>query len=112
MRKRNLAIIGVAGLLGLGGFTGVAVASGRGGEDSSPITGDALLRATAVALREAGGGRITETEQGDEESYYQVEVTLTDGTQLDVNLDRDFNVVKTKHEGPEDPADDAGGADG
>ena len=82
MRKRNLAIIGIAGLLGVGGFTGVALASGGGGDDSSPITGDALKRASAVALQEAGGGHVTETEQGDEESYYQVEVTLDDGRRL------------------------------
>lgn len=110
MRKRNLAIIGVAGLLGVGGFTGVALASGGGGDDSTPITGDALQRATAVALRESGGGHVTETEQGDEESYYQVEVTLDDGSHVDVNLDRDFNVVKTKNEGPEDASDDSDGA--
>ena len=50
-------------------------------------------------------------EQGDEESYYQVEVTLDDGSHVDVNLDADFNVVKTKHEGPEDPSDDTADAD-
>ena len=36
---------------------------------------------------------MTETEAGDEESYYEVEVTLDDGTQVDVQLDEDFNVV-------------------
>jgi hypothetical protein len=32
-------------------------------------------------------------EVGDEESYYEVEVTLDDGSQTDVQLDRGFNVV-------------------
>ena len=36
---------------------------------------------------------MTETEVGDEESYYEVEVTLDDGSQVDVQLDEDFNVV-------------------
>jgi hypothetical protein len=30
---------------------------------------------------------------GDEESYYQVEVTRADGSQVDVQLDRGFNLV-------------------
>jgi hypothetical protein len=36
---------------------------------------------------------VTETEVGDEESYYEVEVTRDDGSQVDVQLDRDFDVV-------------------
>ena len=38
---------------------------------------------------------MTETEVGDEESYYEVEVTLEDGTQVDVQLDAGFNVVSS-----------------
>jgi hypothetical protein len=30
---------------------------------------------------------------GDEESYYEVEVTLDNGDQVDVQLDKDFTVV-------------------
>jgi hypothetical protein len=40
-----------------------------------------------------GGGTVTETEVGDEESYYEVEVTQPNGSQTDVQLDRDFDVV-------------------
>ena len=79
-----------------GGATGVALAGGSDSEQQRQITGRAYERATAVALHEVGGGRVTETEAGDEESYYQVEVTKADGSQVDVNLDRDFHVVKTK----------------
>ncbi|CAN5534922.1 hypothetical protein BH24ACT4_BH24ACT4_17360 [soil metagenome] len=55
-----------------------------------------------------GGGRVTDTEVGDEDSYYEVEVTADDGTQVDVQLDRDFNVVSSlpDHEGPD--TDDEG----
>jgi hypothetical protein len=42
---------------------------------------------------------VTETEIGDEESYYEVEVTLDDGTQLDVQLDKGFAVVGTESDG-------------
>ena len=33
---------------------------------------------------------------GDEESYYEVEVTRADGSQVDVQLDRGFDVVGAK----------------
>ena len=41
---------------------------------------------------------MTETEVGDEESLYEVEVTLDNGDQVDVQLDEDFAVVGTKTE--------------
>jgi uncharacterized membrane protein YkoI len=77
---------------------GVAAASGGGDDDGSDqgITGAALDRASTAALAETGGGRVTETEVGDEESYYEVEVTLDDGSQVDVQLDKSFSVVSTK----------------
>ena len=59
----------------------------------APITGDALVKASAAALEYTGGGSVTETEIGDEESYYEVEVTLSDGSQIDVQLDESFAVV-------------------
>jgi uncharacterized membrane protein YkoI len=73
---------------------GVAVASADD-EGSRPIEGPALARATVAALAETGGGRVTETEVGDEESLYEVEVTLDDGRRVDVQLDADFRVVET-----------------
>jgi hypothetical protein len=36
---------------------------------------------------------VTDTEVGDEESLYEVEVTRDDGGQVDVQLDAGFNVV-------------------
>jgi hypothetical protein len=58
-----------------------------------PIGGTALDQASAAALNHTGGGQVTGTEVGDEESYYEVEVTRDDGSQVDVQLDRDFAVV-------------------
>jgi hypothetical protein len=48
---------------------GAAIAAG-GDDDGtdSPITGSALDHATAAALEHTGGGRVTGTEVGDEES--------------------------------------------
>jgi uncharacterized membrane protein YkoI len=73
-----------------------------GGE--APITGADLDKASAAALAHTGEGKVTETEVGDEESLYEVEVTLDDGSQVDVQLDENFEVVG-------DEADDDGGAD-
>ena len=63
---------------------------------STPITGAALERASAAALEHTGGGRVTETEAGDEEGAYEVEVTRADGSQVDVHLDEHFDVLGTE----------------
>jgi uncharacterized membrane protein YkoI len=94
MKKRILITIAAAGALAAGG---AAIAGAAGGDDDAtdtPISGSALDRAKAAALAEHPG-KVTETEVGDEESYYEVEVTRPDGSQVDVQLDRDFNVVSS-----------------
>jgi uncharacterized membrane protein YkoI len=103
-RGTKIAIVAGAVVgLGLGG-TGVALAVGGGDDDEAPITGDALEKASAAALEFTGEGRVTETEVGDEDSYYEVEVTLDDGSQVDVQLDEEFNVVSS--EADDDSAED------
>jgi hypothetical protein len=90
------------------GAVAVGAATGNGGDDTdTPITGPALDKASAAAVAFAGGGRVTGTEIGDEESYYEVEVTLDNGQQVDVQLDRQFNVVSSK--GDVETNDDTGG---
>jgi uncharacterized membrane protein YkoI len=87
-----IAIAAVA-VLAVGG---TAIAGAAGGDDDGTdkaITGQALDRAKAVALDHTGGGRVTETEAGDEEGAYEVEVTRADGSQVDVHLDKGFNVI-------------------
>lgn len=88
---------------------GIAVASGSGGGDSeTPITGSALERASAAALAHTGGGTVTDTEVGDEESLYEVEVTLDDGSEVDVQLDENFQVVGAEAEDPNEVDDSDG----
>jgi hypothetical protein len=80
--------------LALGG--GIAVASGASDPDpDTPIPANEIDRASAVALEHTGEGHVSDTEVGDEEGYYEVEVTLDGGSQVDVHLDRDFNVLET-----------------
>ena len=85
--------------------TGIGVTMAGGGDDNeTPITGGALQRASAAALAHTGGGTVTETEVGDEEGFYEVEVTLDDGSQTDVHLDADFNVLGDEPDGADDDA--------
>jgi uncharacterized membrane protein YkoI len=84
---------------------GAAIAGAAGGDDDGsekPITGSALDRASSAALDHTGGGRVTGTEVGDEESYYEVEVTRGDGSQVDVQLNRDFTVQGGKADSEND----------
>lgn len=94
----------VVGVAAIGGGVALAAAGGDDDETQTPITGTELDRASAAALEHTGEGRVTETEKGDEESLYEVEVTLDDGSQVDVQLDADFRVVG-------DEADDDSGGD-
>jgi hypothetical protein len=91
-KKNLLAIAGVAlVIVAIGGSATAVVATG--GDNEEPITGTALEKASQAALEHTGGGRVTDTELGDEESLYEVEVTREDGSQVDVQLGEGFNVV-------------------
>ena len=63
------------------------------------------MQAKAAALAHTHEGRVTATEVGDEESYYEVEVTLEDGSEVDVQLDQSFSVVGSETEAHEDRDD-------
>jgi len=94
------AIVGAAAIPAIAGARN---GPGAAGDDRDvPIQGAALERASAAALSHLGGGRVTGTEVGDEESYYEVEVTLDDGSQIDVQLDEGFNIVSTERDGPDE----------
>ena len=114
--RRLITLIVLGGLLlgsllaGMLAFNGSAVSAQSGsdgdagevednGSDDAgegpdvPITGTALERASATALDYIGEGRVTGTEVGDEEGYYEVEITRDNGTQVDVHLDEAFNIL-------------------
>src|SRR5919108_2250137 len=108
MTRRHKLAIAAAAVLAVGG-TSAGIAIGAGGDDNeAPITGDALVRASNAALQATGGGRVSDTEVGDEESLYEVEVTRADGSQVDVQLDQNFVVVGDESDPPGvvEPGDD------
>lgn len=105
------AVVAVAAALG-GTALAQAGSSGpvRGGApaeaDDSAKEGEAAIsddqtfaRASQAALEHTGGGRVTDTEVGDEESHYEVEVTLEDGRRVDVQLNEQFEVVGDEFDG-------------
>jgi hypothetical protein len=108
MQRRTQYLVG-GGLLAaaLAAGTGIAIAAGEDENEGPdvPISGGDLERASTAALEHTGGGRVTDTEVGDEESYYEVEVTLDDGTQVDVQLDERFQVVGRESDGNDDDDD-------
>jgi hypothetical protein len=110
IRKWILAGAAVVAL-GVGGtaIAGVAGSDDNGGtgDDGAgkPITGPALGKASAIALDQTGGGRVTGTELQDEEGYYEIEVTRDDGSQVDVHLDSHFNVLNARGDGGSDGED-------
>jgi len=104
MKTRSKVIVGAlawVAVIGIG--TGIGVATM--GDNDQPLTGSDLEQATAVALEHTGGGTVTESEIGDDGAAYSVEVRLADGSQVEVNLNANFEVIGST-------ADDDGAGDG
>jgi uncharacterized membrane protein YkoI len=104
--RMKIALAAGVVMAGAAGVGSVAVGAASNDDREAPITGDALEEASRAALAHTGGGRVTETEIGDEDSYYEVEVTLDDGSQVDVQLDQDFAVVSSSQDREDDGGDD------
>jgi hypothetical protein len=103
--KRKFVLIGavvvVVGALSAG--IGIAATGG----DEQPLTGSNLEQATDAALAHTGGGTVVETETGDDGAAYSVEVQLADGSQVEVNLDSNFEVIGSEAD-DDGPGDDEG----
>lgn len=102
-KSTRWTIGGVAAVALLAGGGGVALAAG--GDDDVAITGDALQQASDAALAHLGEGEVSDTEVGDEEGFYEVEVTLDDGSEVDVHLDEEFTVLGDERDGDESDDD-------
>ena len=100
----------VAVLLALGA-AGIAYANGSVSEEQ--LTGPEAEKAKSAAIEAVGGGTVSEVERddGNGTGAFEVEVTRDDGSQLEVHLDGDYNVVgqEADEDGPNDkdgPNDD------
>jgi hypothetical protein len=109
----NLRTLVIAAAVAMLVLLGAGVAYATADDSSSQPRGSNIDKAKSIALDQTNGGNVTGTEVGDEEGYYEVEVIKDDGSQVDVHLDRDFNVLSTPadHEGPDtkDGPNDNGG---
>lgn len=105
--KKRIALVVVLVAVAAAVAAGFAIAGSRD-DHEQPITGTALVRASEAALAETGGGRVTETEAGDEDAYYEVEVKLPDGSEVDVHLDRSFTVVSSAGDADDSDGDESG----
>lgn len=94
--KRSTKWVGLGAFVGATVIAGVSVAGAGSNDDADPtIKEPALSKASAAALAHTGEGRVSGTEVGDEDSYFEVEVTLDDGSQVDVQLNEAFSVVSS-----------------
>jgi len=116
VKKKTIWITGaaVATVLVVGG-AGLAIADpfdGSFGNDG-PLTGDTLDRASTAALDAVGSGTVTDSDLGDDDDAqaYEIEVTLADGTDVDVALDDTFGVLWVDGM-PRDGAGSTTGTDG
>jgi hypothetical protein len=106
MPRRTLIVGGLTlGLVFVGG--GSATAALFAGEDDGapevPISGTALERAGEAALAHIGEGEVVDGEvDADDEGYYEVEIRLDDGTDVEVNLGEDFAVLGEEDRGEAD----------
>jgi hypothetical protein len=102
LRRRTKVAAGIAVLAALAG--GGATWAAARGDDDKPLTGSERETAIAAALAHTGGGTVIETEVGDDGAAYGVEIRLANGTQVEVELDESFRVIRGA-------ADDDGGGD-
>jgi uncharacterized membrane protein YkoI len=114
-RNIKMLLVTAAAAMVLMVGAGVAYATGSTDDSSGQSTGPGMDKAKSVALEQVNG-RVTATEFQDEEGYYEVEVTKDDGSQVDVHLDKNFNVLDAQsdgegsdsHDGPNDSNDSGG----
>lgn len=108
MGRKTVLITGVAAAaVVLGGAT-VAVAASIQTSDDQPLSGTELQQASDAALARTGGGTVLKAETDDGATAYEVDVRLPDGSKVEVNLDRSFQVAGV--DGPERDDDSTGPA--
>ncbi len=85
--RKSLSIAGIA--------VAAALTLGACGGDDDALSASDREKASAAAIDYMGGGSVTDAERGDgDDAYaYAVEVTLPNGTDIDVELDDAFAVT-------------------
>jgi uncharacterized membrane protein YkoI len=101
---KTLVIAAAVAMLVALGAAGIAYANG--GDSEEQLTGPDAEKAKSAAIAAVGGGTVSEVERddGNGTGAFEVEVTREDGSQLEVHLDGDYNVVgrQADEDGPND----------
>jgi hypothetical protein len=63
-------------------------------DQEKPLTGDAATKAKAAAIKSVGGGTAGEVTTDFTGDGYEVTVTQSDGSKVEVHLDQSFNVMQ------------------
>jgi len=94
MKKRTAVATGVgAALVAAGAIGGVAVATG-GNDGEEHVSGPQADAARDAALTATHGGTANTVERGDENgATWEVEVTKTNGSTVDVLLDEKYKII-------------------
>jgi uncharacterized membrane protein YkoI len=99
-------VIAAAVVAMLVALLGAGIAYANGGDSEEQLTGPEAEKAKSAAIAAVGGGTVTEVERddGNGTGAFEVEVTREDGSQLEVHLDGDYNVVgqQADEDGPND----------
>ena len=101
---RTLVIAAAVAILLALGAAGIAYANG--GDSEEQVTGPEAQKAKSAAIAAVGGGSVTEVERddGNGTGAFEVEVARDDGSQVEIHLDGDYNVVgrQADEDGPND----------
>jgi uncharacterized membrane protein YkoI len=101
---RTLVIAAAVAILLALGAAGIAYANG--GDSEEQVTGPEAQKAKSAAIAAVGGGTVSEVERddGNGTGAFEVEVTREDGSQVEVHLDGDHNVLgqEADEDGPND----------
>ncbi len=90
--RKRIAVVAAAGIVALGAGVSVAAAGNDDGDET--VTGPEADRATSAALEITKGGTANSVERDSENgATWEVEVTRSDGTTVDVRLDENYQLV-------------------
>ena len=75
-------------------FNGPAHGSAAHEDAEKPVTGATAAKVQAAAVKSVGGGKAGAVTTDFTQNGYEVTVTKTDGSQVEVHLDRSLNVMQ------------------
>lgn len=100
MSRKTVLITGAAAAAVILGGAGIAMAASSPPVGDQPLGGTELQQASDAALARTGQGTVTKAETDD--GGYEVDVRLQDGSTVEVELDRSFQVSSTEGPGDDD----------